>query len=108
MNIQALMQETPHIFYLLDSDDAGDCTYRKLAKEFAFPRIELDADMCKCTYGNRVKTGVEHASLSYLFRALQPMLVMLYSTTQQEHTMWDLGKTKDAPLFGLSQMLYSK
>lgn len=108
MNIRAVEKETPHIFYMVDSDTAGDGIYKSLSKEFNYPRIELDAEMCKCVRGNRVKIGVEHASSSYLFQVLQIPLVMLYSTTQAEHSLWDMGKVTDAPLVGFSQMLSTK
>ena len=101
MNIQAVVEQTTHIFYLLDSDDFGDKIYETLSQEFDFPRIVLDIEQTKSVRGSKTKIGVEHASTDYLYEVLKPLL----SQVRKQDKLLKFGETYGMDSKRISELL---
>ena len=64
--ITKLLNECDRVFLLFDPDEQGDRFTKQVQEVFPLPSLRLDPDMCKHHLRNRVKIGVEHASIEYL------------------------------------------
>lgn len=64
--ITKLLNECDKVFLLFDPDEAGDRFTKEVQEVYPIPSLRIDPNMCKHHLGNRVKIGVEHATIEYL------------------------------------------
>lgn len=68
MDINSALKNCHTVYLLPDPDEAGNLLANMLLAEFPMlKRIFLDVEQCKCYRNNRLKIGVEHASVEYLY-----------------------------------------